>query len=191
VILAAGEARRFGQPKPLLDWHGQPFLHHVIRAALAAGLSPLFVVSGAYTPQIRQACAGMKVELVHNPDWSEGQSASLRAGLRALPAGVGAVVFLLADQPQVPASVIAALLEAHAVDLPPLVAPLVDGQRANPVLFDRRIFPDLMALQGDVGGRALFAKYPITWVPWHDPGLLLDVDTPEDYQKLLDMDWGT
>jgi molybdenum cofactor cytidylyltransferase len=59
------------------------------------------------------------------------------------------------------------------------------------VLFDRRIFPDLMALQGDVGGRALFAKYPITWVPWHDPGLLLDVDTPEDYQKLLDMDWGT
>jgi molybdenum cofactor cytidylyltransferase len=66
----------------------------------------------------------------------------------------------------------------------------VDGQRANPTLFDRRTFPGLMALQGDVGGRALFSKYTITWVPWHDPSLLLDVDTPEDYQKLLDMDGG-
>jgi molybdenum cofactor cytidylyltransferase len=130
------------------------------------------------------------VELVHNPDWGEGQSASLRAGLRALNTEAGAAVFLLADQPQVSAGLIAGLIEAHAAGLPPVVAPLVDGQRANPTLFDRRTFPDLMALQGDVGGRALFSKYEITWVPWYDPSLLLDVDTMEDYQKLLELDGG-
>jgi molybdenum cofactor cytidylyltransferase len=191
VILAAGESRRFGQPKPLLDWRGQPFINHVIKAAVGAGLSPVIVVSGVHKDQIGKACAGLKVELVHNPDWGEGQSTSLRAGLRAVEAETGAVVFLLADQPQVSARLIAALVEAHTASLPSVVAPLVDGQRANPTLFDRRTFSELMALHGDVGGRALFSKYSITWVPWHDPSLLLDVDTPEDYQKLLEMAGGT
>ena len=191
VILAAGESRRFGQPKPLLHWRGQPFIRHVISVAQEAGLSPVMVVSGAYKDQIVQACAGLKVELVYNPDWGEGQSASLRAGLRALNAEAGAAVFLLADQPQVSAGLISALVEAHAAGLPEVVAPLVDGQRANPTLFDRRTFPELMTLQGDVGGRALFSKYAIAWVPWHDPSLLLDVDTAEDYQRLLEMDGGT
>jgi len=191
LILAAGEARRFGQPKPLLLWRGQPFIRHLIAAAQGAGLTPVIVISGAYTDLIRQACTGLEIELVHNPDWGEGQSTSLQAGLHALKEEAGAAVFLLADQPQVSAGLIMGLVEAHAAGLPEVVAPLVDGQRANPALFDRRTFPDLMALQGDVGGRALFSKYAITWVPWHDPGLLLDVDTPEDYRKLLEMDGGT
>jgi molybdenum cofactor cytidylyltransferase len=190
IILAAGEARRFGQPKALLEWRGEPFLRHVINAALGAGLSPVVVVTGAYASQIHQACAGLNVKWVYNPDWIKGQSTSLQAGLRAIGAEAGAAIFLLADQPQVSAGLIAVLFEAHAADLPAVVAPLVDGQRANPTLFDRRTFPELMALHGDVGGRALFSKYSITWVPWHDSNLLLDVDTPEDYQKLLEMDRG-
>lgn len=188
VVLAAGGSSRFGQPKALLSWRGEPFIRHVVNAALKAGLSPVVVVAGAHMPQICLACAGLEVRLVHNPDWEEGQSASLRAGLRALPSRVGAAVFLLADQPQVPVGLITALVEEHALSLAPIVAPLVDGQRGNPVLFDRRLFPGLMALAGEMGGRALFSKYPITWVPWHDHRILLDVDTPDDYQALLDMD---
>lgn len=188
VILAAGKSSRFGQPKALLPWRGEPFIRHVIRAAHRAGLSPVVVVGGAHMPQIRLACADMEIQLIHNPDWEEGQSASLRAGLRALPSQFGAAVFLLVDQPQVPVGLIDALVEAHVGSLPSIVAPLVDGQRANPVLFDRRTFPELEALRGEVGGRALFSKYPITWVPWHDPRILLDVDTPDDYQTLLEMD---
>jgi molybdenum cofactor cytidylyltransferase len=130
----------------------------------------------------------MEVQLLHNPDWQEGQSTSLKAGLRSLPPEVGGAVFLLADQPQIPAGLVRLLVEEHSTNLGLIVAPLVDGRRANPVLFDRRTFPILMALIGDVGGRALFAKYPITWVPWHDSAILLDVDTPEDYQRLLDRD---
>jgi len=69
------------------------------------------------------------------------------------------------------------------MDLHPIVAPLVAGQRANPVLFDRVTFPDLMALTGDVGGRAIFSKYPVKYLTWHDESLLVDIDTPEDMKK--------
>ena len=76
------------------------------------------------------------------------------------------------------------MTEKHAQTLASILAPLVAGQRANPVLFDRVTFPDLMSLTGDVGGRAIFSKYPLVYLPWHDESLLLDVDTPEDLEKL-------
>jgi molybdenum cofactor cytidylyltransferase len=82
---------------------------------------------------------------------------------------------------------VGALVERHATTLSPLVAPLTGGRRANPVLFDRRTFPDLLALTGDVGGRSLFARYPVEWVTWHDESILLDVDTQSDYQHLLEL----
>ncbi|MCX6037982.1 MAG: NTP transferase domain-containing protein, partial [Chloroflexi bacterium] len=98
---------------------------------------------------------------------------------------VGAAIFLLADQPQITPTVIRALSEEHARTLAPIVAPLVGGQRANPVLFDRVTFPDLMALSGDGGGRAIFSQYPVNYLTWHDESLLSDVDTPEEYKKLV------
>jgi len=98
--------------------------------------------------------------------------------------GEGAAIFLLADQPQVTPMVLRALVEQHSAELAPIVAPLVAGQRANPVLFDRVTFPDLMALTGDVGGRAIFSKYSPTYLPWHDESLLVDVDTPDDLRRL-------
>jgi molybdenum cofactor cytidylyltransferase len=78
-----------------------------------------------------------------------------------------------------------ALLEKHAEELYPIVAPMVMDRRANPVLFDRATFSDLLTLEGDVGGRAVFHKHQVEYVPWHDDRLLLDVDTPEMYQRLL------
>jgi len=185
IVLAAGESRRYGTPKQLLSWQGEPFVRRVAQTALDSGLSPVVVVSGAYTPQIRQTLGNLPVILVHNPDWMEGQSSSVKAGLRALPSETGAALFLLADQPQVPKDLVRSLLENHAGNLMPIVAPQVAGRRANPVLFDCITFPALMELEGDVGGRPLFSRYPTAWLPWDDPGLLLDVDTPEDYQRLL------
>ena len=97
---------------------------------------------------------------------------------------MGAAIFLLVDQPQVSVSLLRALVEAHAGDLPDVLAPLVEDRRANPVLFDRRTFPDLLSLQGDTGGRAIFAKFPPHHLPWQDAMLLQDIDTLEDYQRL-------
>ena len=186
IILAAGGASRFGAPKQLLTYEGVPLVRRVAQVALASGVSPVIVVSGAYTPQISQALDSLPVELLHNPGWQEGQSTSVKLGMQRLPPEAGSVIFFLADQPFVQESLVQALVEAHAVSLAPIVAPLVDGRRSNPVLFDRRTWADFASLTGDAGGRALFARYPATWVPWHDPRLLLDIDTPEDYQRLLD-----
>ena len=194
IILAAGEARRFGQPKQLLDYRGQPFVHAVAQTALKAGLAPVIVVTGANAEPVEAALKDLPVQIIRNVDWQSGQSSSIRAGLIALtPAPspikgeeVGAAIFLLADQPQVTPSVLRALVERHSLDLSPIVAPQVQGQRANPVLFDRLTFPDLLALSRDVGGRAIFSKHPLAYLPWLDALLLLDVDTPDDYQKLDD-----
>ena len=199
IILAAGAAQRFGdgssqpQAKQLLPWRGEPLVRHVARAALAAGLDPVVVVTGAYADSISQALDGLPVVFAHNPAWAEGQSQSLRAGLhfrigdRSVAESAGAAVFLLADQPQIPPTLVRLLLEQHAGSLAPIVAPLVGGRRANPVLFDRSTFPDLLSLTGDSGGRILFQRYPVSWAPWLDESVLLDVDTPEDYERLLQL----
>ncbi len=205
IILAAGESKRFGRPKQLLLWRGQPFIRAVVLTALSAHLDPLIVVVGAQADLVKEAIDDLPVKIVVSEEWSHGQSSSIRAGLSALddiPSTrsrhgpnlpwidvVGGAVFLLADQPQIPGSVVTALLELHSRGLAPITAPLVlNERRANPVLFDRDTFPDLRSLTGDGGGRKLFGKYPVTDLPWHDKNLLVDVDEPEDYEKLLSND---
>jgi molybdenum cofactor cytidylyltransferase len=186
IILAAGEAKRFGQPKQLLEYHGQALVRAAARTALAGGLSPVVLVSGAYAEAVEAAVQDLPILITRNAGWQDGQSASIQAGLRALPAKTGAAVFLLADQPQVTPAVIQALCAEHSRTLAPILAPLVAGQRANPVLFDRLTFPDLLALKGDVGGRVIFGRHKVSYLPWLDEALLLDVDTPEDFNRLRD-----
>jgi len=185
ILLAAGESKRFGQPKQLLDWKGKPFVRQVAETALHAGLWPVIVVTGSNAEQVEKAVTGLDVTIVRNENWQNGQGASIATGVRALPKNTGASIFLLADQPQIPAEILRALVETHAQNLPAILAPLaLEEKRANPVLFDRIAFPDLLQLAGDVGGRALFGKYKVEYLPWHDEALLLDVDTPEDYERL-------
>ncbi len=176
VVLAAGAGRRMGRPKATLSWAGEPLVRRAARTALTAGLEPVVVVLGAEAAKARRALAGLPVQVVHNPRWAQGQGTSVAAGVAALPPTVGAAVFLLVDMPFTPPTLVRALVEEHARTLAPIVAPLVDGRRGNPVLFDRVTFADLRALQGDVGGRALFARYPLRYVPWHDPRVLWDWD---------------
>lgn len=186
VVLAAGGSTRFGKPKQLLDWKGQPFVRAVAETALRAGLSPVIVVTGANAGQIEAAIRDLNVGIARNEAWNSGQGSSIKAGVKALAATpVGGAVFLLADQPQVTTAVIRALTEKHAEGLYPVVAPMVIDRRGNPVLFDRATFPDLETIEGDTGGRAIFHKHRVEYLPWHDESLLLDVDTPEHYQRLI------
>jgi molybdenum cofactor cytidylyltransferase len=185
IILAAGGASRFGRPKQLLMLDGEPFVRRVARTALEAGLSPVIVVTGAWAEDVAEAVRDLPIRIAYNSEWQSGQGSSVSTGVRALPAESGAAVFLLADQPQVPSPLIRALLAEHARSLAEIVAPLVDGRRGNPVCFDRVTFPDLLDLIGDVGGRVLFSRHGVTWLPWHDASVLVDVDTEEDYQKLV------
>jgi molybdenum cofactor cytidylyltransferase len=166
-------------------WEGEPFVHHAARTALDAGLSPVIVVTGAWAEDVAEAVSDLPVRIANNPEWETGQGSSVRTGVQALPPESGAAVFLLADQPQIPPTLISALKAEHARTLAAIIAPLVNGHRGNPVCFDRATYPDLLALTGDAGGRVLFSRYPVTWLPWHDDRALMDVDTQEDYQRLV------
>lgn len=187
IILAAGGSSRFGKPKQLLVWKGETLVRRVARIALEAGLSAVVVVTGSSAGKVAASIPDWQLRIVNNSNWSEGLSTSIRIGIQSLPASVGGVVFLQVDQPQITVQLIRKLIETHQTSLSSIVAPQINGKRANPVLFDSRTFPDLLALTGDIGGRDLFDKHPVEWVIWDDPNMLLDIDTPEDYIKIQEL----
>jgi len=187
IVLAAGGSTRMAQPKQIMNFRSQPLVRIAARTALAAGLTPVIVVTGAFDNQVKTALEGLPITIAHNPDWHSGQSTSVIAGINVTPTRTGSVIFLLADQPLVAESMIRELVELHAQTLSPIVAPSINGRRSNPVLFDRDTFSDLLDLSGDIGGRALFSKYQVSWLPWVDATSAIDIDTPDDYQRLLDI----
>jgi molybdenum cofactor cytidylyltransferase len=183
VILAAGSGERFGGPKQLAQWEGRPLVAHVIQAAKEGGLAPIVIVLGAHGQAVLRAITPEGVEFVENPEWESGQSSSVHAGLSAVEGRVEAAAFLLGDMPRVNPETIRRLLEAHRESLPSIVAPVGDGRRGNPVLFDRRVFPSLHALSGDEGGRSLIDRWPWQAIE-ADPREFSEVDRPEDLSAL-------
>jgi molybdenum cofactor cytidylyltransferase len=185
IILAAGHAARFGSTKQILPWQDTTLVAHSARAALDAGLDPVIVALGYDAEKVAMALFGLPVRLVHNPEFSNGQSTSIRKSLEALPSRTCAAVFLLADHPFVSREIVKALVEAHRRTLAPACAPVFEGQRGNPALFDKTLFKELRELSGDIGGRFLLEKYrdKIIAVP-ANRNILFDIDTPEDYEGL-------
>jgi molybdenum cofactor cytidylyltransferase len=186
VMLAAGSSRRMGRPKQLLDVGGRPLVRIAAEHALAAPLDGLLVVVGAAGDAVAAALAGLPVEIVVNAEYAAGQSSSLRAGVAALPPPAGAALILLGDQPFVTPAVIAPLVAAWRAGRGPIVAPVYRGQRGTPVLFDRALFAELGAVEGDQGARAVIARDPsrVAVVPFDDDRPLVDIDTPEEYARL-------
>lgn len=185
VILAAGDASYDGTPKQLLSCQDRPFVRMVAETSLAAGLGPILVVTGAFEDDVRHTLHDLPVQLVQNPQWLLGQSSSWRAGLAGLPKNIGAAMFLAADQPQVSVELLRAMVERHRQDLPAVLAPYVFDQRCMPFLLDRVTFPTLETITGDAGGRAIFHRFSPRYLNWSDRRLLLNVDNPGDYQKLI------
>lgn len=181
IVLAAGASTRFGSPKQLYEWQGQPLLRHVVLQALAAAVEEVIVVLGAQFPAVAAVLQGLPVTILYNERWAEGQSTSMQAGLRACPPGVEAALFLLGDQPQTPAALLHEIMETHRRTLAPIIAPRHAGRRGNPVLFDRACFPELLSITGDTGGRDLFQRYAgqVAWVE-AGPEVLFDLDRPPE-----------
>lgn len=186
IILAGGGSSRYGKPKMLLPWGDSTIIRHISGIALEARLNPVIIVLGAVQQEIRQAVTGLPVIFTENHDWRSGQSSSVKMGLQAAPTETGAAMFLLSDQPQITVDLISGLIDKHQTTLSPVIAPRINGQRANPVIFDRITFEALMGLTGDVGGRAIFPQYPPSYLEWVDEKIMLDIDTPDDYEDLRD-----
>jgi len=186
LILAAGRSTRMGGPNKLLEEiNGRALVRHVAEHVLASRAKPVIVVTGHQKERVERALAGLPVTFVHNPGFAEGLSTSLKTGIAAVAADAadadGAIV-CLGDMPQVSATLIDRLIAAFDPERGALVViPTIAGKRGNPVLWSRRFFPDLAAVEGDVGARHLIGGYAeaVTEVPLDDAGALTDVDTPE------------
>jgi molybdenum cofactor cytidylyltransferase len=183
IVLAAGEARRFGSPKQLAVLDGRPLLQHALDAMLAAeGVDRTVLVLGAHAERVRASVDPGAAEIVVCPGWEEGLSASLRCGLGALT-GATRVVVTLGDQPRITAGAIAAVVAAAGDDAPGARASY-EGVPGHPVLLGAQLLARVGELRGDAGFRDVLAG---TEVPTVEVGHLArpdDVDTPEELEAM-------
>jgi len=183
VVLAAGRSTRMGGPNKLLAEIAQrPLVRIAVEEALASRAKPVIVVTGHQREHVEKVLAGLPVRLVHNPDFAQGLGTSLKAGIAAVPADADGAIVCLGDMPQVDAVLIDRLVGAFDPDRGALVVvPTFEGKRGNPVLWSRRFFPDLTAIEGDVGARHLIGRYgeAVVEVPVEGKAALTDIDTPE------------
>lgn len=189
VVLAAGRSSRMAPHHKLLlaDRAGKPIIARVVDNLLSSPARPIVVVLGYRGADVRAALRGRQIEFVEAADYAEGLSASLRAGLAALPAEVAAALVCLGDMPLITARVIERLIAAYDPDEGRrIVVPTHRGQRGNPILWDRGFFAEMRALSGDTGARGLLERHAeaVTEVEIGEEAVLRDVDTPESLAEL-------
>ena len=188
VILAAGTSARLGSPKQLLTYKGKNLLRHSVDEALKTGCQSVFVVLGANIELMHGELKDKPVNIVENKNWQEGMASSIRCGLENISKTIhrpDCVIFMVCDQPHVTSSLLLNLLEKRNETGMPIVASSYNDKTGTPALFHKTIFPALMELIGDKGARKLIADNPdkVATVPF--PEGITDIDTKEDYKKLV------
>ena len=189
IVLGAGQSRRMGEENKLLALvDGRPMISHMVDAMLASRASPVIVVTGHEAERVRDALGDRPLQWCHNPDYADGLSTSLRAGLDALPEVEGVLV-ALADMPRIKAAQIDRLIAAfHPTEGRAICVPTVRGKRGNPVLFASRFVPEMRQVSGDVGARHLIGAHAdeVVEIEMDDDATLLDIDTPAALSALLE-----
>lgn len=186
VVLAAGSGSRFGGGKLLAPYRGRTLIEATLDGLRETPVDEIIVVVGKEAEELRSVCKPHGVRVVENPNWEEGMSTSVRAGLAATGPKAQAAVVLLADQPLVGSEAVARLIAAFESGAKVAVA-TYDGVPRNPVLFAREVWPLLEGeLSGDEGARGFIRGHPelVTGVPCDGVADPADVDTVEDLGRL-------
>ncbi|TME78912.1 MAG: nucleotidyltransferase family protein [Chloroflexi bacterium] len=180
ILLAAGLSSRFGRQKLLEPWRGEALVRRAARSFLEAGLAPVIaVVSG--DRHLADALAGLPVTIETNPQPERGINTSIRIGIGALPRATPAALIGVADQPLLTAEAILKLVQAFEPGK--IVGPRYGDHGGNPVIFDRRFFPELMRLmEADRGGQVVVAAHPEAVIEVELPvSMGTDIDSPDDW----------
>ncbi len=187
IVLAGGRSTRYGTRNKLLEeLDGVPLVVRAARTALASRASPVIVVTGHEAAAVEQTLAGLDVRIVHNPDFAEGLSTSLKAGIGSLPENVDGAIVSLGDMPRIEARHLDRLISGFSPkEGRGIVVPVHLGKRGNPVLFARLYFPELLAIEGDTGARHIIAASASeeAEVDLGTDAIFLDIDTPESLQR--------
>lgn len=172
-----------GSPKALLRYKGETFLERILRVVRGTSLHPIVVVAGHHFREIQSSIA--VPDLVYNPDYEKGMCTSVQAGLRSLPAGCSGAAIFLVDHPLIDTAIIETLL-AHAAP-GRIVVPVHGSRRGHPILLPSEVFPEVLALGVDQGLNVVVRRVPsrVLEVPVTSPGVLRDIDTPEELKNLL------
>lgn len=190
IVLAAGRSRRMGRPKALLELNGETFLSRAISALAGGGCSRVVVVNGPLevsgSREIGRLSRAARALVLVNPANESEQIASLRLALAEM-ADAEAVVVTPVDVPLIAPAVVRTLVREFRRTGPPLVVPTYNGLRGHPVLFSRDLFPDLLQADLSEGARSVVhaSERDLVEVEVPDPGVLVDVDTQEQYRRLL------
>ena len=185
VVLAAGKSTRMGEPKPLVELDSKPLLEPTLANLRASRVKSILLVLGFEADAVLRRIAPDAIDVVINQDYEQGMASSLRVGLSGLDAGVNAALIVLADQPFIRPETYNRIIDEYLRSDAEIVIPIYRGFRGNPVLLDRSVFPEVMALTGDIGCRAIFGDHPdsIVKVAVDDIGILLDIDNQEDLAR--------
>ncbi len=186
IVLAAGKSSRMGANKMLLPLNGHPLVWRAVQTACASSADVVLVVLGNDAERVAAALPPGRYQRVDNPRFADGLSTSLQTGLDALPGNVDGALILLADMPFTASATVEALLAA-AREAPERIAAMNQGGRPTPpVYWPRALFAELQSIQGDEGGRSLLMRSPaaVQLVAMAQPDEALDVDAPEDYQRI-------
>jgi molybdenum cofactor cytidylyltransferase len=185
LVLAAGESKRMGMPKPVLRFDDTTFLERIIAVLRQSKVDRITVVVGAQADTIRASVDLSMVEVVVNEDYPEGQLSSLIKGLRSLPGGTEAILLCLVDHPLITAEVVNQLIAAFHESRRAIVLPVCEGRRGHPALFAGSLFDELINAPADKGARHVVAcnEDKVTEVNVADRGVLQSIDTPQDYRS--------
>jgi molybdenum cofactor cytidylyltransferase len=185
VVLAAGDSTRLGQPKQLVPIAGRPALAYTLDALRQSSVDHIVLVLGHAAEEITRAIDSDGLTIVQNDAYTQGQSTSVLAGIRALPEDVGAALMVVGDQPQLSPAVVNALVAAFRQTGGPFIVPLYDGEWGNPVLLARGTWQFLEGLKGDTGARPILRKNMDMVLELPVPGPAPDdIDTIEDYERV-------
>lgn len=183
VIMAAGGSKRMGRPKLDMKINDRTLIQIVLDSTAASMVDEIVLVTRPGSIHVNESLYP-HLKIVENEQWKTGQSSSMKRGLENIKPGMDAIIFMMADQPFITTEIINELLLRYYEKGASLVAPVYKGKRGSPVIFDRSLFQELFAIEGDKGGRELLDRFPVEYVEFDTSLPGMDIDTPEDYEKV-------
>ena len=188
VVLAGGASRRMGEKNKLLaEVNGEALVRRTVETAIGSDAAEVIVVTGHQADLLREALSDFDVRFVDNPNYSEGLSTSLRAGIGAVSGNLTGALVMLGDMPWVTAGTVTALIERfHAEEDKTICRPTFEGLAGNPILWPRAFFPDILDIRGDIGAKGLIERYSghVSKVDVDDAGIHFDIDKPDDLNSV-------
>lgn len=191
IVAAAGFSRRMGELKQLLAWQGRTVIETVVAHLQRAGAHPVVCVVGHREAEIRAVLAHSQAQVVANPEYARGEMlTSYQQGVRALQNEhlYPGLLLALGDQPHLQVESIAQVLDQARRQPDGIVIPSFNLRRGHPIYLPRHLWPDLLALSGEQSLRNLLHAHAqdIVYVNSESDGVLQDMDTPEQYQAMVE-----